>query len=495
MTTSSIDELGAMDATAQAELVRTRRISPLELVDAAIARLERDNPALNAVLRLDLERARERAGSAAISGAPFAGVPTLLKDIGAEEAGQPLWMGSRLLRDTDSRAEQDSHFLRKLLSAGFIPLGRTNMPEFAIVATTEPEAFGPTRNPWNIEHSAGGSSGGSAAAVAAGIVPVAHASDGGGSIRGPAAMCGLVGLKPSRGRCSFGPARGERWSSMSVEFMLTRSVRDCATLLDQLAGPMPGDPYHAPPPAEAYALAYKRVPQRLRIGVLAHGPRGIELDPACAAAVEATAKVLEQLGHSIESAYPKALDESDAPMLWAQLVAANIARLIESSAQLTGRPVTRDDVEPLTFALSEMGRTFTATQHLHALDRMHAYGRRVCDFFHEGFDLLLTPTQGAPSPRIGYLSSTPEEPLRAMLRSAPYGAFTLPFNMSGQPAISLPAGQTQAGLPLGVQLVAAYGREDMLLQLAAQLEQAQPWKTLAPLASRAAFAVPDEKSS
>jgi amidase len=488
MTSSSIDELGAMDATAQAELVRTRRVSPLELVDAAIARLERDNPALNAVLRLDLERARERANAAAVSSAPFAGVPTLLKDIGADEAGQSLWMGSRLLRDADSRADQDSHFLRKLLSAGFIPLGRTNMPEFAIVATTEPDAFGPTRNPWNTEHSAGGSSGGSAAAVAAGIVPVAHASDGGGSIRGPATMCGLLGLKPTRGRCSFGPGRGERWSSMSVEFMLTRSVRDCAALLDQLAGPMPGDPYYAPPPAEAYALTSKRAPQRLRIGMLGHGPRGVELDPACAAAVEATAKLLEQLGHTIESAYPKALDESDAPMLWAQLVAANIARMIESCTQLTGRPVTRDDIEPLTFTLAELGRTLTATQHLQALDRMHAYGRRLCDFFHDGFDVLLTPTQAAPPPRIGYLTSTPDEPLRAMLRSAPYGVFTLPFNMSGQPAISVPAGQTPAGLPLGVQLVSGYGREDVLLQLAAQLEQAQPWKTLAPLAARSSVA-------
>jgi amidase len=468
------DELATLDATAQAELVRTGELSALELVESAIARLERDNPALDAVVRTDFDRARDRAARIGRAHAPFAGVPTLLKDIGADEAGQPLYLGSRLLKTADYRARSDSHFLQKLLAGGFIPLGRTNMPEFAILATSEPEAYPATRNPWNREHSAGGSSGGSAAAVAAGIVPVAHGSDGGGSIRGPASMCNLVGLKPSRGRCSFGPDRGERWSGLSAEFMLTRSVRDCALLLDLLAGPMPGDPYHAPPPARSYASAIALPRARLRIGVLAHGPRGIELMPENAGAVRSVAATLQDLGHAVEDAYPQALDEADAPYIWAQLVAANIAFTLERFGEALGRAVVPDDVEPLTYALAEMGRTVTASAHLLALDRMHAFGRRVCSFFASGFDLLLTPTQGAPPPRLGYLSSTPEEPLRALLRSAPFGVFTLPFNMSGQPAISLPAGFTADGLPLGVQLAAAYGREDLLLQTAAQLEEARP---------------------
>jgi amidase len=468
------DELASLDATAQAELVRKRELSAGELVDSAIARLERNNPALNAVVRTDFERARERAARADRSGAPFAGVPTLLKDIGAEEAGQALYMGSRVLEGADHRAGNDSHFLTKLLAAGFIPLGRTNMPELAIMATTEPESYGPTRNPWSREHTAGGSSGGSAAAVAAGIVPVAHGSDGGGSIRGPASMCNLVGLKTSRGRCSFGPDRGERWSGLSAEFMLTRSVRDCAALLDLLSGPMPGDPYHAPPPARTFASMIDARPTRLRIGLLANGLRDVSLDPVNASAVRTTAEALQQLGHVIEDAYPEALDETDTPYVWAHVVAANVAAALERFGEMVGRAITKDDVEPATFALAEIGRTITAAQHLQAIDRMHAYGRRLTAFWARGFDLLLTPTQGAPPPLIGHLTSTPEEPLRALLRAAPFGMYTLPFNMSGQPAISLPGAFTADGLPLGVQLAAAYGREDLLLQVAAQLEQAQP---------------------
>jgi amidase len=468
------DELATLDATAQAELVRRGELSALELVEAAIARLERDNPALNAVVRTDFERARERAARAVGSAAPFAGVPTLLKDIGAEEAGQPLYLGSRVLETAGHRASNDSHFLQKLLAGGFIPLGRTNMSELAILATTEPEVYGPTRNPWNREHSAGGSSGGSAAAVAAGIVPVAHGSDGGGSIRGPASMCGLIGLKLSRGRCSFGPDRGERWSGLSAEFMLTRSARDCAALLDLLSGPMPGDPYHAPPPARSYAGAITCAPARLRIGVLAHGPRGVAVEPPNEAAVRAVAKTLQELGHAVEEAHPQAIDEADAPFVWVQIVAANVAFALERFGEVAGRAVTKDDVEPATFALAELGRAVTASQHLKAIELMHAFGRRLVGFFAGGFDLLLTPTQGAPPPQLGYLSSTPEEPLRALVRSAPFGMFTLPFNMSGQPAISLPAAFTADGLPIGVQLAAAYGREDLLLQVAAQLEQARP---------------------
>jgi amidase len=476
---STADELALLDATAQAELVRSGELSARELVTAAIERIERGNPVLNAVIRNDFERALERAASSGRS-APFAGVPTLLKDIGAAEAGQACHFGMRLLKQLDHRESEDSHFLRRLLAAGFIPLGRTNMPELAIMATSEPESYGATRNPWNTEHSAGGSSGGSAAAVAAGMVPVAHASDGGGSIRGPASMCGLVGLKPTRARCSFGPQRGERWSSLSVEFMLTRSVRDCAALLDVLAEQVPGDPYGAPPPQRPYIEELRAKPAPLRIGVVAHGLRGVPLAPECEAAVRDMARTLESLGHRVEDAYPAVLDDTNTPWLWVQLVCANIARTLDVFAEKVGRTIGQDDVEPLTFALAQIGRQLTATQHIANIDKMHAYGRTLAAFWESGFDLLLTPTQGAPPARIGELTSTVDEPFRAMVRAAPYGVFTLPFNLSGQPAISLPTAWSASSLPIGTQLVAAIGREDLLLCIASQIEQVTAWSVRRP---------------
>jgi amidase len=471
---SARDELAWLDATAQAELVRRGEISARELVSAAIERIERSNPTLNAVVRTDFDRALERAARIDTS-APFAGVPTLLKDIGAPEAGQACYYGMRLLKQIDYRETEDGYFLRRLLAGGFISLGRTNMPELAILATSEPDSYGATRNPWNTQHSAGGSSGGSSAAVAAGMVPVAHASDGGGSIRGPASMCGLVGLKTTRARCSFGPQRGERWSSNSVEFMLTRSVRDCAALLDLLAGPEPGDPYFAPPPARPYVEELRAKHAPLRIGVLAHGLRGIPLAPECEAAVRDMARTLEALGHHVEAAYPAVLDEPETPLLWVQLICANIARALDAFGEKVGRAIGQEDVEPLTFTLAQIGRQLTAAQHVANVDKMHAFGRTLAAFWQGGFDLLLTATQGAPPPRIGELTSTAEEPLRAMLRATPYGVFTLPFNMSGQPAISLPGAWTAEGLPIGAQLVAAYGREDLLLRVAAQIEQVAAW--------------------
>jgi amidase len=467
-------DLAALDAVAQAELVRRGELSPLELVDAAIARIERHEPALNALVRRSFERARERALSLRPDGLPFPGVPTLLKDSGAEEAGQPLYSGLAALQRVDRRASHQSHVLVRLLRAGFVPLGRTNMPELAIMATSEPAAFGPTRNPWHTDYSAGGSSGGSAAAVAAGMVPVAHATDGGGSIRGPASMCGLVGLKPTRARVSHGPGQGERWSGLSCEFVVAHSVRDCAALLDVLHGMERGDPYAPPPPQKPYAQELLPPPSPLRIGVLAKGVHGVALAPECAAAVRSMADTLAALGHRVEEAHPAALDEGDAALTWVTIVAANIARSLDDCAALLGRPLTADDVEPLTFALAERGRLVSAPALVAQIERMHAYGRRLCSWFLD-FDLLLSPTQGEPPPEIGYLSSTRQEPFRAMQRSAPYGAFTLPFNMSGQPALSLPTSFTATGLPIGTQLAAAYGREDLLLRVAAQIETARPW--------------------
>ena len=277
----------------------------------------------------------------------------------------------------------------------------------------------------------------------------------------------------------MGPQRGERWSSLSVEFMLTRSVRDSAALLDVLAGPAPGDPYHAAPPAKSYASALQEKLKPLRIGLLAHAPSGIEVGPDPVRVVRDTAKALEQLGHHVEEAYPAALDEAETPLVWVQLVATNVARGLDAHGARLGRVLTQDDVEPLTFAMAEAGRAVSAPQLLLALEQMHSLSRRLTNFF-DNFDLLLTPTQALPPPRLGYLTSTREEPWRALFRCSPYGTFTLPWNMSGQPAISLPMGMTSDGLPIGAQLVAGFGREDLLLQVAAQLELARPWGARTP---------------
>jgi amidase len=468
------DSFARLDATAQAALVRRGEVAPHELVEAAIARLERLNPALNAVIHLALERARTRA-RAPLGDGPLAGVPTLMKDIGGLEAGAPCHAGMRALKDARWVEPVDSYFTTKVIGAGLVSLGRTNTPELALLPTTEPAAYGATRNPWSLGHSAGGSSGGAAAAVAAGIVPVAHASDGGGSIRGPASMCGLVGLKPTRGRCSFGPTIGERWSGFSCEFFVTRSVRDTALLLDLVAGAMPGDPYFAPPPSTPWRTALEAPPRPLRIGFMRTAPRHMALHAENLAAVDRTAAALATLGHTVEEAYPEALDDEESVRAYVAIVATAVTRALEVTGTKVGRILGADDVEPLTWALAENGRGVSATALLATIEYVHAFGRRLAAWWQGGFDLLLTATQAAPPPEIGFITSTPEEPIRAFVRAAPFGVCTLPFNMSGQPAVSVPVHLTANGLPVGVQLIAPYAREDLLITAAAQLEQALPW--------------------
>jgi amidase len=469
------DELAKLDATGQAELVRGGRISALELVDAAIARIERTHPQLNAVIHPAFARARARAAAPDLPDGPFRGVPFLMKDIGGEEAGEPVYAGLAFAKAAAWKAPADAWITEKFRAAGLVSLGRTNTPELALLPVTEPAAYGATRNPWSLEHSPGGSSGGASAAVAAGLVPAAHASDGGGSIRGPASMCGLVGLKPTRGRSSFGPGLGERWSGFSAELVVTRSVRDSAALLDVTAGPMPGDPYFAPPPSRHYEQTFREDPGRLRIGLMQVGPRGSEVSRDSVLAVNATARVLEGMGHHVEEAHPSPLDDPQVVAAYVGVVACNVARALDAWGEKVGRAVLASDVEPLTWALAEAGRARSGPTHLAALEFVHAFGRRLAAWWDGGFDLLLTPTQAQPPPRIGALRSTPGEPLRAFFLAAPYGVYTLPFNLSGQPAISVPSHWTSEGLPVGSQLVAAFGREDLLLQVAARLEEAVGW--------------------
>lgn len=475
-----LDELAHLDATAQAAIVARGELSPRELVEAGIERLTRVNPELNAVVLPALERALERASAKELPNGPLRGVPFLMKDIGAPEAGRPCHAGMRFLKEAGWIEREDSFLTRRFVAAGLVSLGRTNTPELALVSTTEPEAYGATRNPWDPRRSTGGSSGGSAAAVAAGIVPAAHASDGGGSIRIPASSCGLVGLKPSRGRVSFGPAVGERWNGLSTEFVLTRSVRDAALLLDIAAEVAPGDPYIAPPPTRPYVRELDAPAGALRIGLMRRAPRDMALDPACLAAADRTARVLEGLGHHVEEAYPDAFDEPMTTVAFLRVVATNIARALESWGEKIGRPIGPQDVELTTWTVAELGRSAPATQLLATLEYVHALGRRLAAFWEQGYDLLLTPTVAAPPPPLGTLVSTPDEPMRALAASAPYGAFTLPWNLSGQPAISLPMHVTPEGLPVGAQLVAAMGREDLLLRTAAQLEAAAPWTERQP---------------
>jgi amidase len=481
------DRLSLLDCVAQAELVRRGEAAPRELVEAAIARAEALEPRLAAMVAPQYERARARAAAADLPQGPLRGVPFLLKDLGAYLDGDPMYCGMRALKQAEWREQGDSHFAARCQAAGLVSLGHTKSPELGLLPTTEPEAFGPVHNPWQPQHSAGGSSGGSAAAVAAGVVPAAHASDGGGSIRIPASHCGLVGLKPTRGRSSFGPGVGERWAGCSAEGFVTRTVRDTALLLDVTAGPMPGDPYAAAEPARPFRHEVGADPGRLRIGLMRVAPRAMPLHPECRAAAEGAGRLLESLGHAVEEAYPAALDATEAVVAFVSIVSSNIAFALDAWGRRLGREIGEADVEAVTWAVAKAGRERSAPDYVAAVAAQHAHGRRLAEWWARGFDLLLTPTCAQPPPPLGHFASPPEQPLAGYLKAAPFGAFTLHFNMSGQPAISLPLHWTPEGLPVGVQLVAAARREDLLLRVAAQLESAAPWhERLPPIhASRA----------
>lgn len=474
-------DLAFTDAVAQAALVRNGDATPLELVDAAIARIEKVNPVLNAVIHERFERARTEAAAGPPDG-PFRGVPILLKDMDGSMAGEPQHQGNRLLKELGATSDHDTYLVARLRDAGFVVVGKTNAPEYGLLPTTEPVAYGPTRNPWGPEHSPGGSSGGSAAAVAAGLTPVAHAGDGGGSIRIPASHCGLVGLKPSRGRSSLGPDAGEAWAGLVVRHAVTRSVRDSAAVLDAIAGFVPGDPYTAPPPDRPFAEEVGTDPGELRIGLCTTAPGAMaEVDARCVAAAQDAACLLESLGHVVEPSAPPALEAAEMLTAFSAVLAAGVVFDVNRLAEIAGREITAHDVEPMTWMQYEIGRATTAGEYVDAIHLAHRWSRDVVSWWQDGFDLLLTPTCAEPPPRLGDVHGTAENPFRALERAIPFAAFTGPFNVTGQPAISLPLHWGDDGLPIGVQLVAAPFREDVLLRVAAQLEAARPWAERRPL--------------
>ncbi|MCP5059048.1 MAG: amidase [bacterium] len=472
-------EYASHDALGLAALVASGEVSASELVEAAIEAIGELDPTLNAVIHQNFERAREEAMGELPDG-PLRGVPFLLKDLACgNRAGDPIHWGSRFLRDAGIRAKTTSHIVEKFEKAGLVVVGRTNVPELGAWATSESEAYGPCRSPWNPDHTSGGSSGGAAAAVASGMVPIAHASDGGGSIRNPASQCGLVGLKPTRGRISAGPDVGEAWAGMTFEFAVSRSVRDTAALLDCVHGRMPGDPYGAEPPLRPYMQEIGADPGALRIGVLS-GHEEIEVHPDCALAAENAGRLLESLGHEIDGSHPKEVAGSSLMPHSLVIISSSQARAIESFGELLGRKLGPDDMDSDNWAVTKIGQDVSASRYLEAVEANHRYQRSVAAWWEEGHDLLITPTIAAPPPRVGEMCPDPAKPLDAFMRSGGLLPFTIPFNVTGQPAISLPLHMNDAGLPIGVQLVAAFGREDLLIRVASQLEQAVGWSTRRP---------------
>jgi len=492
--------LGTLDAVASAELVRTGQVTARELVDAAIARVEAVNPQLNAVIHPRFDEARTEADAAELAAdlprRPLRGVPIVVKDLDGALEGAPMHEGNRLLRDLGITADHDSYLFAKLRAAGCVVIGKTNTPELGLLPTTEPMAYGATHNPWDTTRSPGGSSGGSAAAVASGMVSIAHAGDGGGSIRIPASACGLFGLKPSRGRMSLGPETGEAWAGFVARHVVSRSVRDSAAVLDVLAGPMPGDPYSAPPPARPFAAEVGADPGRLRIGLRTAAPGGLaETDPLCIAAAEDAAALLESLGHTVEVAAPDALDELELLLHFVTVLAVCTAYDLVKLGRVAGRELTADDVEPVTWAQAEQGRAVSGAAFLDACESLRAWTRRMATWWEPldgiapvagGFDLLLTPTMARPPAPLGEIRGSDAE--GGILAATPYAAFTVPANVTGQPAMSVPLSWADVGgssLPIGTQLVAAANREDVLLRVAAQLEQARPWAQRRPPISAA----------
>lgn len=462
-------ELVHLDATRQAELVRKKEVQAIELVDAAIERIEAVNPKLNAVVTKMFDQARKTAQGPLPKG-PFTGVPFLLKDILGMCKGVPMTLGSKLLRNFVP--DHDSELISRLRKAGLIFVGKTNVPEFGTLPTTEPQLFGPCRNPWDTTRSTGGSSGGSAAAVASGMVPMAHANDGGGSIRIPASCCGLFGLKPTRARNPLGPDFGEGWGGLAAEHAVTRSVRDSAALLDATAGPDVGDPYWAPPLERPLLEEIGRDPGPLRIGLLSSPDFPVHED--CRRALEGAAALCRDLGHEIEED-PLALDVSSDH--FAACVGVIIAAGTASLLKMLG--ASREQVEPVNWGLHEMAKGIDGADYVLALEQLQRSSRTIAGWYAR-YDVLMTTTVPEPPPLLGFFDPVEDNPMKGFERAGRYVHHNPIANVSGHPAMSVPLFWNAAGLPIGVHFMGRFGDEATLFRLASQLESAQPWAHRVP---------------
>lgn len=469
------DEIAFIDATEQAELVRKKQVTPIELVDTAIERIERLNPTINAVITTVFEQARESAISKLPEG-PFTGVPFLLKDLTASLAGVRTTEGSAFVGDYVP--DFDSELVKRFKRAGLVIMGKTNTPEFGLAVTTEPYLFGPTKNPWDTSRTTGGSSGGSAAAVAAGLVPMAHGNDGGGSIRIPSSCCGLFGLKPTRGRNPLGREYGDIISGIVAEHVLTRSVRDSAALLDATTGNEPGDPYWAPPMTRPFLQEVGADPSRLRIALSTIAITGGYVHADCISAVHDAAKLCTDLGHEVEEVSLPISAELYILAL-ASIWTSGCAYSIDHWARKLGRQPTPDKIETATWTLYEMGRQQTASQYLLAIEAAQLISRDMSEFL-LSYDILMTPTLNEPPVPIGYFAPAPDDPMQGWLRSGDFSAFTTICNLTGQPAMSVPLTCNVDGLPIGTQFIGRFGDEATLFRLAAQLEEVRPWTGYRP---------------
>ena len=464
------------DALALAELVRRKDASPAELLDCAIANAAAINPKLNCIAHTHYAAARAQI-AAGLSPGAFHGVPFIVKDLGIELAGTITSAGSKAF--SDRIAACDSELVSRYKRAGLVIFAKSTSPELGLTYTTESQAFGATRNPWNLQRSAGGSSGGAAAAVAGGIVPMAHASDGGGSIRVPASCTGLFGLKPSRGRMPSGPTATERWLGLATSHAITRSVRDSAALLDATWGIEPGSRYSAPPPKESFLAEMNRPPEKLRIALMLKTWSGSPVDPECHAAAHAAAGLCESLGHHVEEASPT-IDATTLNRGFATVIATSVAQTLRDRGSERGTPVSPEEIEIVTRICAEQGQKATALMLADANVAFQMAAASMANFLAQ-FDLLLTPTLAKPPALLGILGLSPADLGVFAQELASYSPFTALANMTGQPSMSVPLHWSAAGLPVGTMFTARYGEEAILLRLAAQLEKAQPWMSKRPV--------------
>lgn len=469
----NVSEYQKFDGLSLAGLVRKKETTPQELLDCAITLAEQRNPSINAIIAKLYDYAHQQIAKGPLRG-PFFGVPYLLKDLNGPLGGIATTRGSAFFATTVPPT--DGELVKRLKAAGLVIFGKTNTCELGLSLTCEPRLHGATRNPWNLDHTSGGSSGGSCAAVAARILPMAHATDGFGSIRVPAACCGLIGLKPSRGRISLHPYFGELLAGLATEHAVTRSVRDSAALLDATAGPVAGDPYALALPTKSFLQQSQTTPDRLRVAYTTDSGVDAPVDPECIAAVQRTAKLCADFGHDVEESDPGI----DGEMVWETfrtIVSANLAVTLASHPE--GRKPEPSQLENMTLATAKLGEAVSAEKYIRATQAAHRLGRQMAQF-HQDYDVLLTPTFASPPVKLGWLDMMMEDVEDYWKRVMRFAPFPVWFNMTGQPAMSIPSGLSRSGLPLGVQLSARYGDEATLLKLATQIEQSSEWHKLWP---------------